>query len=45
VEGDRLEVSGQGSLADWWRVVAAAAWVHLDAAGQPVATDGVQPPR
>jgi glycerol 3-phosphatase-2 len=45
VEGGRLEVSGQGSPADWWRVVAAAAWVHLDAAGQPVATDGVQPPR
>lgn len=44
VEDDRLTVSGDGSTADWWRVVAVAAWTHLDEAGQPVATDGVRPP-
>lgn len=45
VDGERLEVSGEGSAADWWRVVAAASWAHLDDSGQPVATDGVRPPR
>lgn len=45
VDGDRLTVSGEGTQADWWRVVAVAAWVHLDETGQPVATDGVEPPR
>ena len=44
VEGDRLIVSGEGSTADWWRVVAVAAWRHLDTAGQPVATDDLRPP-
>ena len=44
VDDDRLEVSGDGSATDWWRVVAVAAWRHLDETGQPVATDGVQPP-
>jgi len=44
VDGDRLSVSGEGSAADWWRVVAVAAWNHLDGTGQPVATDGAQPP-
>ena len=44
MDDERLTVSGDGSAADWWRVVAVAAWTHLDEAGQPVATDGVQPP-
>ena len=44
VDDDRLTVSGEGSAADWWRVVAVASWEHLDESGQPVATDGVQPP-
>jgi glycerol 3-phosphatase-2 len=44
VDDDRLTVSGDGSTANWWRVVAVAAWRHLDETGQPVATDGVQPP-
>jgi HAD superfamily hydrolase (TIGR01450 family) len=39
-----LQVSGQGDLDDWWRAVAVAAWRHLDAIGQPVATDGVTAP-
>ena len=44
-EGDRLTVEGQGTPADWWRVVAVAAWRHLDDTGQPVATDSLRPPR
>jgi hypothetical protein len=44
VDDDRLAVSGEGSAADWWRVVAVASWAHLDESGQPVATEGVQPP-
>lgn len=40
-----LAVAGAGSDADWWRVVAVAAWAHLDATGQPVATGDLQPPR
>ncbi|MEO7943265.1 MAG: HAD-IIA family hydrolase [Marmoricola sp.] len=45
VDGDRLAVSGDGSPADWWRVVAVAAWAHLDDTGQPVATEGLEAPR
>ena len=37
-------VEGDGSADDWWRVVAVAAWRHLDDTGQPVATDGARPP-
>jgi hypothetical protein len=39
-----LEVDGSGTTDDWWRVVAVAAWRHLDRSGQPVATDGLTPP-
>ncbi|WP_156384215.1 HAD-IIA family hydrolase [Marmoricola sp. Leaf446] len=39
-----LQVEGEGATADWWRAVAEAAWTHLDAEGQPVATDAVRPP-
>jgi glycerol 3-phosphatase-2 len=45
LDGDDLDVSGEGSAADWWRVVAVAAWRHLDETGQPVATDALHPPR
>ena len=31
-----LTVSGEGDLHDWWRVVAEAAWTHLDDTGRPV---------
>jgi HAD superfamily hydrolase (TIGR01450 family) len=34
VESCRLTVDGQGSPADWWRVVAVAAWCHLDETGK-----------
>lgn len=43
--GQELRVEGDGDPADWWRVVAAAAWSRLDTQGEPVATDGVRPPR
>jgi glycerol 3-phosphatase-2 len=45
VEDGRLRVDGDGTTTDWWRVVAVAAWAHLDEHGQPVATDGVEAPR
>ena len=31
VDDGRLRVEGDGEPGDWWRVVAAAAWRHLDA--------------
>lgn len=39
VDDARLEVSGSGPEADWWRVVAAAAWEHLDRVGEPADVD------
>ncbi|MGN6130117.1 MAG: HAD-IIA family hydrolase [Nocardioidaceae bacterium] len=44
VHEGRLAVSGSGEADDWWRVVAAAAWAHLDATGRPVAADGLEVP-
>ena len=43
-DGRAASLEGDGSVDDWWRVVAVAAWRHLDETGQPVATDGVRPP-
>lgn len=40
----RLEVGGDGEAADWWRVVAAAGWAALDAAGEVADTSGLEPP-
>ncbi len=40
----RLEVDGDGPVDAWWQVVASAAWSHLDATGEPVATDALQEP-
>jgi glycerol 3-phosphatase-2 len=45
VHSGALVVDGAGEPDDWWRVVAGAAWAHLDAEGEPVRTDGVAPPR
>ena len=45
VEASRLEVSGAGAADDWWRVVAEAAWRHLDEHGEPAGVDGIEPPR
>ncbi len=44
VDDGGLAVDGAGERDDWWRVVAVAAWRHLDATGEPVATDGVSAP-
>lgn len=44
VRAGALQVSGAGSVEDWWRVVAAAAWAHLDEAGEAVQVSGVQAP-
>jgi glycerol 3-phosphatase-2 len=40
----RLVVDGDGMAADWWRVVAEAAWAHLDETGDPADTDGLTAP-
>jgi HAD superfamily hydrolase (TIGR01450 family) len=39
-----LRVEGEGSVDDWWRVVAARAWAHLDEVDSPVDTGGLEPP-
>ncbi len=39
-----LVVSGSGTVAAWWRVVAEAAWLHLDATGEVAAVDALTPP-
>ena len=44
VSDGRLEVAGEGSAADWWRVAATAGWQHLDDTGRPAHTDGLVPP-
>lgn len=43
-DGGALSVDGDGSVDDWWRVVAAAGWSWLDAHGEPVDTAGATPP-
>ena len=43
-ESARLEVTGDGDADGWWRVVATAAWRHLDEAGGPVVVEGLRPP-
>jgi HAD superfamily hydrolase (TIGR01450 family) len=44
VDGGVLVVSGQGSDADWWRVVAVASWAALDATGTVVDATALEPP-
>lgn len=44
VEEGVLAVSGSGDAADWWRVVAVAAWDHRDREGAPPDTTGLVPP-
>ena len=43
VERGVLRVDGEGDVDDWWRVVAAAAWAHLDRTGEPVDTAELRP--
>ena len=40
----RLLVEGGGSTDDWWRVVAVAAWQHLDAGGTVADTSALTAP-
>ncbi|MDQ6935964.1 MAG: HAD-IIA family hydrolase [Actinomycetota bacterium] len=44
VDDGRLVVTGSGSDQDWWRVVAATSWTHLDHTGSPVETENLQAP-
>jgi HAD superfamily hydrolase (TIGR01450 family) len=44
VQGDSLEVTGDGQVDDWWRAVAAAAWHHLDTTGTTVDVTGLGAP-
>jgi hypothetical protein len=39
-----LRVAGDGAPAAWWRVVAAAAWEHLDEHGHAADIEGLVPP-
>ena len=44
VEDGRLVLSGDGDAETWWRVVAGAAWAHLDATGVVIDTAGLTAP-
>jgi HAD superfamily hydrolase (TIGR01450 family) len=44
VENGVLTVSGAGTPDDWWRVVAATGWAHLDSTGRPADVSAVSPP-
>lgn len=44
VESGTLAVAGEGTDADWWRVVAAASWAALDSTGTPVDATALEPP-
>lgn len=44
VVNDSLRIQGQGSVDDWWRVVAATAWEHLDRFGTCVDTSTLSQP-
>ena len=44
VDGSALAVSGDGTADDWWRVVAVAAWDHLDRTGSAVDTSRLTQP-
>lgn len=39
-----LEVAGEGGPSQWWRVVATAAWRHLDRGGAPATFSRLTPP-
>ncbi len=44
VAAGALSVTGDGEVDDWWRVVAAAGWEHLDTTGRRADVDGLSPP-
>jgi glycerol 3-phosphatase-2 len=43
IHGGHVAVAGSGRLDDWWRVVATAAWQHLDATGRVALVSGLEP--
>lgn len=43
-EHGEVKVEGEGNSGDWWRVLASAAWAHLDETGQSVDVSGVEAP-
>jgi glycerol-1-phosphatase len=44
IENDRLVIAGEGSMDDWWRAIATAAWAHLDAHGRAASVEGLTAP-
>jgi hypothetical protein len=44
VVGGRLELTGSGSVDEWWQAVAAAAWAHLDDTGEVADVAGLAVP-
>lgn len=44
VTGGRLEVTGEGTDADWWRVAATTCWRHLDESGTAADVADTTPP-
>jgi HAD superfamily hydrolase (TIGR01450 family) len=44
VRDGSLEVEGEGSRDDWWRVVAAKAWAYLDESGKQADPSGLAVP-
>lgn len=44
VDDGLITVTGDGTDADWWRVVATVSWQHLDASGSPVHLGDTTPP-
>lgn len=44
-EHGAVKIDGDGEPADWWRVLAVAAWEHLDRTGRSVDVSGLEPPR
>ncbi|HEU4337553.1 MAG TPA: HAD-IIA family hydrolase [Nocardioides sp.] len=44
VADGRLRVEGEGSDSDWWRVAAAACWIHLDETGAAADVADTTPP-
>ena len=44
VTGGRLHLEGRGGPDGWWAAAGAAAWAHLDDAGDPVDVSDLSPP-
>jgi HAD superfamily hydrolase (TIGR01450 family) len=44
-EHGEVKIEGDGEPVDWWRVLAVAAWEHLDEAAESVDVSALRPPR